>query len=172
MELCDIYDENRVKTGRVHDRSQPLGEGEFLLVVGVWIINSRHEWLITKRAPEKRYMPGRWENPAGHAMAGETGLQAMVRELKEETGIQAAPSELILFAQTQKPGFICEEYVLKKDVDLKDIRLQPGETCDVRWVSEETLNHMIENGEMSDSLGIKQPETRAALHRALQTLSE
>lgn len=63
-------------------------------------------------------------------------------------------------------------YVLKKDVDLKDVCLQPGETCDVRWVSEEILNHMIENGEMSDSLGIKQPETRAALHRALQDLFE
>lgn len=63
MELCDIYDENRVKTGRVHDRSQPLREGEFLLVVGVWIINSHHEWLITKRAPEKRYMPAAGKIP-------------------------------------------------------------------------------------------------------------
>lgn len=169
MELCDIYNENREKTGRVHKRSQPLEDGEFLLVTGVWIVNSRNELLITKRAPEKRYMPNRWENPAGHARAGETGLQAMVRELEEETGIRVQPSELTLFAKTCKPFFLGEEYLLVKDVDLKDVRLQPGETCDVRWISEETLNRMIQNGEMSESLGIKDPEVWAAFKNALKT---
>ena len=167
VEFCDIYNEHREKTGRVQKRSEPLRAGEFFLVVGVWIVNDKKEILITKRAPEKRFMPNRWENTAGHVRTGETGAQAMVRELAEETGIQARPDELILFATSKRPPYLGEEYILRKNVALEEVRLQPGETSDVRWVSVETLEQMMESGEMATSLGIFDPEIRAAFKETL-----
>ena len=40
-ELWDVYDENRNCTGRLHRRGDPLSEGEYHLVVYVWMLNSR-----------------------------------------------------------------------------------------------------------------------------------
>jgi 8-oxo-dGTP pyrophosphatase MutT (NUDIX family) len=38
--------------------------------------------------------PGRWDLPKGHVDPGETDLQCALRELEEETGIQAADVEV------------------------------------------------------------------------------
>lgn len=46
MELWDIYNENREKTGRTIVRGQKLGENEYHLVVHMWIINSNGQFLI------------------------------------------------------------------------------------------------------------------------------
>ena len=171
MELSDVYNEKGERTGRVLERSQPLAEGEYRLVVGVWIVNSKNEILITQRSPEKKFMPNKWENTGGHVQAGETGREAMVRELAEETGIEAAPDELILFATTKRPSYLGEEYILRKDVALEHVRLQPSETCDVRWVAEEIFDQMIDSGEIASSLSIIQPEVRAAFKEALAKLA-
>ena len=53
MEWNDIYDENRILTGRRHLRGTPWLPGEFGLVVCVWVYDGRGNILLTRRAPEK-----------------------------------------------------------------------------------------------------------------------
>lgn len=55
MELWDVYDINRKKTGKTHLRSVPLPEGSYHLVVHAIIENERGEVLISKRHPTKPY---------------------------------------------------------------------------------------------------------------------
>ena len=86
MEFNDIYDKNRVLTGRIHRRGTPWRPGEFGLVVCVWVHDGAGNLLMTRRAPEKSFA-GTWENSGGAAKAGENSLQAITRELYEETGI-------------------------------------------------------------------------------------
>ena len=151
MEYADIYNANREKTGKVilRGRDEPQ-EGEYVLCVGCWIFNSRHEIFLTKRSLTKSYMPGLWENTAGHVIAGETGREAMARELLEETGIKAAPEEFVLFAETANPDYsLGEEYVLFRDVPLDEVVLQEGETCDCKWVSEEEYERMVLDKEVA-----------------------
>ena len=88
MELVDIYDAQGRPTGKVQDREAPLAAGEYLLAVGVWIVDGEGNILLTQRSPEKRWAPGKWENTAGHAQAGEDCPAAMAREIREETGIE------------------------------------------------------------------------------------
>ena len=57
----------------------------------VWVVNSLGDFLLTLRSPEKEASPGCWENSGGAVVAGETSLQGALRELGEETGIQASP---------------------------------------------------------------------------------
>ena len=90
MEYNDIYDARRNLTGKTHRRGTPWRKGEYGLVVCVWVYDGEGNVLMTRRAPEKSF-PGTWENSGGAARAGENSLQAIVRELYEETGRRANP---------------------------------------------------------------------------------
>ena len=170
MEFIDVYNKNWEKTGRIIDRydsSVTLTDEEYILVVGCWVFNSKKQILLTKRSPEKKFAPNLWENTGGHAMAGETGPEAIVRELAEETGIQAAQEEMVELGRAVKQGGLALEYVVFKDVPAEEIKLQPGETCEARWVSEEEFDHMIETGEVAPSVAESLAPFREAFDQAL-----
>ena len=146
-EYNDIYDENRKFTGRIHLRGTPWRQGEYGLVVCVWVYDGRGHLLMTRRAPEKSFA-GTWENSGGAAKAGETSLQAIARELFEETGIRAEPEEFELFCTDRDKTAFYDFYCLKRDIALDAIVLQPGETDDVKWVTFEEVHYMIERGQV------------------------
>ena len=146
-EYNDIYDENRKLTGRVHLRGTPWNKGEYGLVVCVWVYDGRGHLLMTRRAPEKTFA-GTWENSGGAVKAGETSLQAIVRELREETGIVAAPEEFELFCTDRDRTVFYDFYCLKRDISLDEITLQPGETDNVKWVTFGEVHTMIDRGEV------------------------
>ena len=95
MEYNDIYDKDRKLTGKRHLRGTIWRKGEYGLVVCVWVYDGKGKLLLTRRAPEKSFA-GTWENSGGAVKSGENSLQAITRELREETGIVAAPEEFEL----------------------------------------------------------------------------
>jgi 8-oxo-dGTP diphosphatase len=46
--------------------------------------------LLVHRCPDKRAYPGVWDLPGGVMEAGESELDALARELREELGVQVA----------------------------------------------------------------------------------
>ena len=142
MEFNDIYDENRQLTGRLHRRGSRWRKGEYGLVVCVWVYDGHGNILLTRRAPGKSYA-GTWENSGGAAKAGETSLEAIVRELYEETGIQAAPEEFELLETCQDSIAFYDHYCLKRAIPLEQVVLQPGETDGAQWATFEQVHEMI-----------------------------
>ena len=151
MELNDIYDKERNLTGRTHKRGTPWKKGEYGLVVCVWVYDGQGKVLLTRRAPEKSFA-GTWENSGGGVQAGETSLQAIVRELYEETGIQAAPEEFKLLCSGRDRIAHYDFYALRRSSDTKII-LQPGETDDYRWATYDEVEDMIEMKRICDVIG-------------------
>ena len=149
MELNDIYDKDRNLTGRVHRRGNKWGEGEYGLVVCVWVYDGRGNLLMTRRAPQKSF-PHTWENSGGAARAGETSLQAIKRELFEETGIRAEERDFEFLSTTRDNHFFYDHYCLKVEVSLDEIVLQPGETDAVKWVNFAQVHEMIRKREICD----------------------
>ncbi len=143
MEYNDIYDKERRLTGRLHRRGTPWGKGEYGLVVCVWVYDGQGKLLLTRRAPEKSFA-GTWENSGGAAQAGENSLEAITRELREETGIAASPEEFELLSSQRDKNAHYDFYCLRKAIPLEQVTLQPGETDDARWVTFEQVHEMIE----------------------------
>lgn len=75
-----------------------------LLVVCAALINDNDEVLLAQR-PEGKRLPGRWEFPGGKVEANEAPEDALVRELKEELGIDVEKRDLEPF------WFLSHDYV-------------------------------------------------------------
>ncbi len=153
MELWDLYDAGRKPLGKTRVRGASGSEGEYHVVVSVWTVDSRGNILLTLRDPAKESYPNHWENTGGSALAGETSRAAAVRELEEETGICAREEELTLLGtETAKTSFV-DHYLLRRDVPLSAIRLQPGETANARWVTLAQLDAMIADLSLAKPIG-------------------
>ena len=150
MELWDVYDANRKPLHRTHVRGLPMRSGEYHLTAFVWIFNSAGEVLLTKRSPEKLAFPNFWALTGGAVLAGESSICAARREVREETGIRAELEEFKLMDSYKRKNCICDLYFLKKDAPLTTLVLQPGETCDARWVSRKEFEKMAERKEIAD----------------------
>ena len=152
MEFNDIYDKDRNLTGKTHRRGTLWRKGEYGLVVCVWVYDGKGNLLLTRRAPEKSFA-GTWENSGGAALAGETSLQAIVRELREETGVQARPEEFELLSRSRDRRCHYDFYCLKRDIPVDEIVLQPGETDGVMWASFSQVHAMVESGQICKIIG-------------------
>ncbi len=147
MEFNDIYDKDRNLTGRTHRRGTLWRKGEYGLVVCVWVYDGKGKLLLTRRAPEKSFA-GTWENSGGAVQAGETSLQAITRELREETGIHADPSEFELLESGRDKNCHYDFYGLHRDIPIEQVVLQKGETDDAKWVTFDEIHEMIRDNQM------------------------
>lgn len=147
VELWDVYDENRNRTGRLHPRGTPLPKGDYHLVVQVWMRNSRGEYLLTRRTPNKTY-PGMWETTGGCAQAGDDSLSAALREAKEETGLTLDPEKGKLFLSYRGRDSFADIWLFQQDFDLKDVVFQAGETCGAMYASSKQIYEMLRTGKL------------------------
>jgi isopentenyldiphosphate isomerase len=147
-ELWDVYDINRNKTGQLHERGRPMLSGNCHLIVQVWIINNKEEFLISKcTGPD-----GKWQTTGGCVIAGEDSLSGALRETKEELGIELEPQNGRLFKQyseqhTNDEGTgLYDIWVFHQEVEISKIIFQPDETCDAMWVNKVKISQMIDKG--------------------------
>lgn len=154
MELWDIYDIDRVRTGRVAQRGKPaseggLGEGEYHLVVHVCVFNGRGQLLLQQRQKDKEGYPNLWDvSAAGSALAGETSAAAASRELREELGLVHDFTKERPFWTTHFERGFDDWYFIRMEADISDLRLQPEEVQDARWADLAEIERMLDSGEI------------------------
>ena len=166
-EFFDLYDVERHPLGRIHERGLPMAKDEYHLVVACWTINSKGQILITHRDAVKKSYPSTWENTCGCAQAGEDSIAAIIREMREETGIHADGSAFTLLGTSTECHAFIDTYLLDRDVELCDIVLQEGETDDVRWVYADDIDALIEDGTFAYPVVVRLAPLRAALNKIL-----
>ena len=144
MELVDLYDENRFPLGRTTPRFSRREKGTWRLITHLCIFDSRGRLLIQQRSSGKRIWPGKWDvSAAGGVSSGETTRSAAVRELEEELGI-SAPAQDLRSVCTVTFNYAFDDYfILKRDVDLKSIRLQEEEVSAVRWATRQQVLDLV-----------------------------
>lgn len=147
MELWDVYDKNRNKTGKTHVRGVPMAEGEYHIVTDIWTINLEGKLLLTQRHPDKTFGLW-WECTGGSAKVGESSLESVLRELSEEVGIHPDPEEVSLIHSTMRPDRFVDTYVTVQDVRREDLRLQKEEVVDAMFVTFEEVCQLWAQGKM------------------------
>jgi len=145
IEYWDLYDKNREKLGRTHERGKPLEEGTYHIAVNVWIVNSKGEVLLAKRHPQKKIYGGMWEcSASGSIYAGEDSHDGAIRETYEEIGLELERSELILIESIRRKDDFRDSFIVRKDIDIKEVKIQPEEVIDIKWARKEEYEKMVE----------------------------
>lgn len=148
-ELWDIYDRAGNKTGRIQRRGDPLKAGDFHLCVHVWILRPDGTYLLTRRAAEKS-CAGLWECPGGSALAGESSLDAALREAREETGLCLDPEGGEAVFRFSGDHYHCDVWRFTQDFRAGDIVLQPGETCAFQLARPGEIRRLVAAGQFLD----------------------
>ena len=143
VELTDVYDFNKKRTGEVVPRHQ-MKEGRFRLVVQMCIF-SKDKLLIQKRCMSKRSFPGAWDiSAAGQVDAGEESHEGASREVREELGLEYILTEKDLFVTLRLPHVFNDIYII--EYDGSEITIQESEVDDFGWATEEEVLNMIDDG--------------------------
>ena len=166
-ELLDIYDSNRKKTGNVAERGvSEIKEGEYRLIVTGIILNSENKILISKRSENKRHGL-KWECSGGAVLSGETSLEGIIRELKEELGIEFTKKEAIYLKEIRKdeyPSDFKDIWLFRKDIEISELKFQVEEVIDAKWVTIDEFMEMMEKDEINPTNDIGKEEYDKALH--------
>lgn len=145
-EYLDICDSGGNLIGQKEPKAEVHKKGLWHRSVHVWVVNSKNEILLQKRADDIESHPGEYDiSAAGHLTAGDTFIKGALREVEEELGIKLEEKDLIKIGElhnesTQHEGkYINKEYndiyVVKKDVPISDFIIQESEVSLVKYIS-------------------------------------
>lgn len=136
--------------------------GKVWLGVAGLVVNAAGDWLVVKKAYSG--LKGRWSLPAGFVQLGETADEAVVREVKEETGLDCVVTGLVGF----RSGVIREEisdnmaiFCCKLVDESQEIIMQEKELLDIRWLQ---AGHLVED-ELSSVMLKEMASNRFEKHR-------
>ena len=122
-------------------------DGDWHRAAHVWVITPEGRILLQRRSMRKENNPGLWDvSAAGHLSAGESAVDAAVRETFEELGLRIAAEDLqpvatlressVLNNNTYYDNEFHEIFVVRRDLDLESLDLDPAEVAEVKWVDE------------------------------------
>ncbi len=147
-EKFDVLNEKGEYTNIVETREKCHKEGLWHKAVTIFIINSNRQVLLQKRSKNKRMWPDMWDITAGgHVLTGEFGFQAIIREVKEELGIELNKNEIIFLGSALSSNIsrniinnhFNEFYVVNKNIDENKLKLQAEEVSEVKWIDKEDI---------------------------------
>lgn len=152
-ERWDIYDENKQLTGRTMKRNDwNMQPGDYHLTVLGVIRHTDGRYLITRRVMTKSWAAGWWEVSGGGVQAGESSEQAVLREVREETGLDVSGWEggyVFSYRRDnpqEKDNYFVDVYEFTGDFAETDLQLQTEETDGYMLADAEQIRQLAEQG--------------------------
>lgn len=94
-EFFDVLNEFGEFTGETATRKECHEKGLWHRAVYAFIIDNDSNILLQKRSGNKKLWPNLWDvTVGGHVDSGEFGRQALIREVKEELGIEINDNDI------------------------------------------------------------------------------
>ena len=160
MEVWDLYNERRERTGRSHIRGDVIPDGYYHLVVHVWIRNRRGEYLISQRSADRSTFPLKWECVGGSVLKGENSISGALRETREEVGLSLSPEDGTLVSSTVRRivngvrfSDILDVWLFSYDGPIALENATTNEVAQVRWMTKAQIRSLYDCGELVHTLG-------------------
>jgi isopentenyl-diphosphate delta-isomerase len=138
-----------MKTIVVNEKDEIIGykerntitKGDIYRVSSLWIINSKNEVLLARRAFTKKHHPGAWGPAvAGTCEKGETYYNNIIKEAEEELGlVDIKPKKIRKVRYREDWNYFGIAYIINLDKDINKFQINRDEVAEVKWVSKEEL---------------------------------
>ena len=147
MELIDIVDENDNLTGEIKNRDYVHNNNLYHRHVSCFILNKDGEVLLQRRSINKKKNPGIWSKTGGHVDAGETVINALKREVKEEIGLEMDDNNIYFMNKfkSTNPNYFSYGYIYITNKKTTDFKLQLDEVDKVEYFKIEDLENEKRN---------------------------
>lgn len=164
MEYFDVLTEDGIPTGESLPREEVHARGLWHGSVQAWVMNSAGQLLLQQRAHTKKTDPGLWDvSICGHIASGDDAITAAIREADEELSLIVNRDQfehLFLYIHhnehriadppspkgySRASGSIRHErlitptYLVRSEVNLDELKLEPTEVAAVRWIGLDKL---------------------------------
>jgi len=153
-EKFDVLNEQGEFTGKTATREECHKKGLWHRAVYAFVIDDNKNILLQKRSANKKLWPNLWDvTVGGHVDSGELGRQALIREAKEELGIDINDNDikyLVGSTSINEQGDIINKhfnecYIITKSINISDIKIQEEEVSEVKYFSKDEVLERISN---------------------------
>ena len=142
MELVDLLNNRKELIGETCERNS-VPEGKYRLSIHIWIVNDKNEILIQQRSASRKMFPNMWTNTGGACIAGETSIETVFRELKEELNVIPNIDDLELIASYKRKKDYVDVWLLRQNINIKDLKFNDNEVQAAKWASIEEWKKLL-----------------------------
>lgn len=111
-----------------------MSEKKYGLAVSAVINDENNRFLLLKRAHTSKHFAGQWETPGGKIDPGETIDEALIREVKEETGLTITVTGIAGASEFELPTIKVALLHMKANSTSQDVQLS-DEHEEFAWIS-------------------------------------
>jgi 8-oxo-dGTP pyrophosphatase MutT (NUDIX family) len=127
----------------------------------VWIKNPiTGKYLISQRTAGKDTDPLKWETVAGHSISGDTSLDAALREVYEEVGIELKAEDAKILATKvaltidgRRNNWIRDSFYFETTMEPDLNKATTNEVIQTKWLTFEEIKDMYERGDCCLNMG-------------------
>ena len=147
IELIEVLTPEGRPTGVRKPKDAIHRDGDWHRAAHIWIVAPDGRILLQRRSLRKENNPGLWDvSAAGHVSAGESAVDAAVRETFEELALRITANDL-QFVTTLRESCVLNEntyydnefhdlFLVRRDLDITSLKLDPEEVAEVKWVDD------------------------------------
>ena len=145
MEYLQLFDEKHNPIDECVKRSEKhnLPNGKYYMCSIIFIENNKGEFLMQKTSVRKQSCIA---TPGGHVTYGDTPLDTIIRECKEEMGL-VLNNDIKVVSIDKDYDMFLTTYYIKMEVDINSLVLQPEEVENVNWYTKEEIEEFINKNE-------------------------
>ena len=152
-DFIDVLSASGLRTGEILPRAEIHRLGKYHRAVHLYLLNSKNEVLLQKRAPTVDHFPGFFGiSVTGHVRAGEYSSDCVRREVEEELGIKGSQLKFHFLFSFFQEAILNEAYIDRQfhdvyvtyaDIQPERIQFDRSEVSEVKFIPFERFCTMV-----------------------------
>jgi isopentenyl-diphosphate delta-isomerase len=144
--LYPVVDENDEVIG--YKLRYDITTNDIYRVAALWIVNSKGNILLTKRVATKTHDPDKWQPAvAGTVEKDESYLENVIKETKEEIGVDVNENELVPWPKHLRRNtpwnYFAQMFTYKTDKKISEFIPKKYEVAGIKWFSPDDIEKLL-----------------------------